>query len=111
MLNLKQDNIIMEITKSFLAINAVVNKANSMELPGYLKQMMKIFEDSGGTPIARYKVVENIAGDRAPEMIAIISFPDAQTIKDMIEGEGYKALGEKRSRIFEHLDLVICAGL
>ena len=96
---------------SILMINAVVNKMNKAELQDYLSQMMLVFKANGGRAVARYRAVENIVGDDSPEMIAIISFPDPQTIKDMINGEGYKKLAEMRSRVFEKLNLVICSGL
>ena len=96
---------------SILVINAVINKENKTELQGYLNQMMQIFKDNGGKPIARYKTVEILVGNNSPEMIAIISFKDSETIKEMINGEDYKSLSELRSRVFKKLNLVICSGL
>ena len=96
---------------SILVINAVINQENKAELQGYLNQMMQVFKDNGGKPVARYKAVENLLGDNSPEMVAIISFPDSQTIKDMINGEDYISLTELRSRVFEKLNLIICSGL
>lgn len=118
---------ILKITLLFISILISINMAsaqvktenssiliineNKAELQDYLSQMMQVFKDNNGKPIARYNAIENIVGDDSPEMIAIISFPDSQTIKDMINGENFKRLGEMRSRVFERLNLVICSEL
>ena len=40
---------------SILVINAVVNKENKVESQDYLSQMVQIFKDNLGKPVARYK--------------------------------------------------------
>lgn len=42
---------------SVLVINEIVNKEHKAELHKYLRQMMQVFEDNGGKPVARYKAV------------------------------------------------------
>ena len=97
--------------KTVLVINAVVNQEHNHELQGYLSQMMQIFKDNGGKPVGRYKTIEKIKGSQAPEMIAIISFENAETVKNMLESDQYKSLHELRERVFSDLNIVICTEL
>ena len=97
--------------KTVLVIIAVVNQEHKQELQGYLAQMMQIFKDNGGKPVGRYKTIEKIKGSQAPEMIAIISFENAETLKNMLEGDQYKSLSELRERVFSDLKIVLCTEL
>ena len=97
--------------KTVLVINAVVSQEHKHELQSYLSQMMQIFKDNGGKPVGRYKTIEKIKGSQAPEMIAIISFENAETVKNMLEGDQYKSLHELRERVFSDLKIVICTEL
>ena len=97
--------------KTVLVINSIVNQEHKQELQGYLAQMMQIFKDNGGKPVGRYKTIQKIIGSQAPEMIAIISFENAETIKNMLEGDQYKSLSELRERVFSDLNIVLCTEL
>ncbi len=97
--------------KTALVINAVVNQEHKQELQGYLAQMMQIFKDNGGKPVGRYKTIEKIKGSQAPEMIAIISFKNSETVKKMLEGDEYKSLSKLRERVFNDLKIVLCTEL
>ncbi|MEO9802667.1 MAG: DUF1330 domain-containing protein [Reichenbachiella sp.] len=101
----------MSQENAVLVINAIVNKANMAEVPEYLGSVMKIFGQHGGKPIGRYKTTESISGDDSPEMVAILEFPSAETIKAMVSGSEFQSLGEQRSRVFSKLNMVICSGM
>jgi uncharacterized protein (DUF1330 family) len=92
--------------KTVLVINAIVNQEHKQELQGYLAQMMQIFKDNGGKPVGRYKTIEKIKGSQAPEMIAIISFKNSETVKKMLEGDEYKSLSKLRERVSNDLKIV-----
>ena len=94
-----------------LVINAVVDEEHKSELKGYLSQMMQIFKEYDGKPLARYKTIEKIKGSQAPEMIAIVSFENAEIIKTMLDGNKYKSLSELRERVFSVLKIVLCVEL
>ena len=101
-----------EVTnRTVLIINAVVDQEHKQELQGYLSQMMQIFRDNGGKPLGRYKTIEKIKGLQVPEMIAIVSFENAETIKKMLDGDEYKSLSELRERVFSVLKIVLCVEL
>ena len=101
----------MSENKAVLAINAIVNKEYMAELPDYLANVMQVFGKNGGKPVARYKTVEPLIGEQSPEMLAVIEFPNADTIKNMINGEDFQALAEVRARIFTKLNMMTCASL
>jgi len=91
-----------------LVINAIVNKENAAELQDYLARVMKIFGEYGGKPIGRYKTSEFILGEHSPEMIAMIEFPSANVIHELVAGADFQALGELRARVFSQLNMMIC---
>ena len=97
--------------RTVLVINAVVDEAHKSELKGYLSQMMQVFKENDGKPLERYKTIEKIIGSQAPEMIAMISFENTETIKTMLDGDKYKNLSELRERVFSDLKIVICTEL
>lgn len=101
-----------EVTnRTVLVINAVVDQEHKQELQGYLSQMMQIFRDNGGKPLGRYKTIEKIRGSQVPEMIAIVSFENAETIKKMLDSDEYKSLSELRERVFNDLKIILCVEL
>jgi uncharacterized protein (DUF1330 family) len=101
----------MENNKSYLIINAIVDKQHIEELQEYLDSVMKIFGANGGMPVGRYKTIQPVSGKDSPEMMAIIEFPDAQVIDEMVKGEDFHALDDMRERVFSKLNMMICAGM
>ena len=101
----------MEANKTFLVITAIVNKQNIAEVPEYLGSVMQIFGQNGGKPVGRYKTINSLVGDESPEMVAMIEFPDAEAIKNMINGKDFMALSEVRERVFKKLNMIICVGM
>ena len=101
----------MSENKTFLVMNAIVNKENMAELQDYLSSAMLVFGKNGGKPVGRFKTAEQLLGKDAPEMTAIIEFPDADTVKGMVKGEAFMALSEVRERVFSKLNMMICVGM
>ena len=81
------------------------------ELQTYLSSVMQIFGKNGGQPIARFRTAEQLLGTDSPEMMAMIEFPDADTIKSMVQGNEFMALAELRARVFTKLNMMICVGM
>ena len=101
----------MEANKTFLVITAIVNKQNIAEVPEYLGSVMQIFGQNGGKPVGRYKTINSLVGDESPEMVAMIEFPNAEAIKNMINGKDFMALSEVRERVFKKLNMIICVDM
>lgn len=98
----------MTDNKALLVINAIVNKENIAEMPTYLGSVMPIFAQNGGKPLGRYKGIEQLTGEQGPEMVALIEFPSAEVIRELVNGDEFKALDELRGRVFSKLNLTIC---
>jgi uncharacterized protein (DUF1330 family) len=98
----------MKENKTILAINAIVNKDNMVDVQSYLENIGALFAKNGGKPIARYKTVQDIIGNESPEIIGLFEFPSADAINQMIDGEDFIALAELRAKAFTKLNLVIC---
>ena len=94
--------------RTYLVITAIINKEHFAEVPVYMKEVVRIFAENGGKPLGRYKTIEKLSGDGAPETMAILEFSNQQTIDDMIDSEEYKSLADVRERIFDQLNMVIC---
>ncbi len=89
-------------------MTAIVNKENMAELPGYQASTMKVITAHGGKPVSKFKVEESLSGDDSPEMLVVMEFPSAKSIKAMVEGEDFQALSELRARVFSKLNLMTC---
>lgn len=95
-------------SKTLLVINAIINKENMEEFQSYLGKIMPVFAKNGGKPIAKYKTVEQLIGEESPEMIAIIEFPNAEVIKQLMKEDDFTALADSRAKAFTKLNLMIC---
>lgn len=98
----------MTDSKTHLIINAIVNKENIEELQSYLGKIMPVFAKHGGKPLAKYKTIDQLIGESSPEMIAIIEFPSADVIKQLIKEDDFTALANSRAKAFTKLNLMIC---
>lgn len=98
----------MTENKPLLVINAIINKVNMAEVQSYIGNMMPIFVKNGGTPVGRFKTIEQLAGEQGPEMVVIFQFSDATAIKEMVNGEAFKGLAENRAKAFSKLNMMIC---
>jgi uncharacterized protein (DUF1330 family) len=98
----------MSENKTFLVINAIINKENMADVQTYIESIMPVMGKNGGQPTGSYKTMEQLAGEASPEMISIIEFPSADAIREMVAGEEFVALAELRARAFSKLNLMIC---
>ena len=72
---------------------------------------MPVLASGGGIPVGRYRATEQVGGTDGPNSIAVLEFPSAQSIKDVLAGDGYNALNELRSEVFLRVDRMICAAM
>ena len=96
---------------SVLLINAIVDKNYQSELPGYLSSVMQVFGQHGGKPLARYKTLESLGGQNNPEMVAVLEFPNPESIKQVVKSDAFQALAETRARVFTQLNMMISTPL
>lgn len=101
----------MEESKTYLAITGTINKENMAEVPNYLGQVMQIFSANGGIPVGRYKTIEPLLEDESPDMMAMIEFPGADVIKEMVAGEEFTSLADLRAKVFSKLNMTIVGNM
>jgi hypothetical protein len=56
-------------------------------------------------------VTEQVSGTDGPRNVAILEYPRAQAIKDVVTGNGFDALNDLRAEVFLRLDLMISEAL
>lgn len=96
---------------AFLVITSTPNPAKMEQLQSYLKQIMPVLLSGGGKPVGRYKVIEQLVGTDGPKSVAVLEYPSAQAINDVVDSDGFVALNELRSEVFERVDLMIAEAL
>ncbi len=99
----------MSDNKTFLIVNAVPNMEDMQSFQSYLTQIVDIFIKFGGSNMQRFKTVEQIMGQGGIKAIAILEFPDAQSIKNMFASDEFNALNDLRRKAYkQEVDLMIC---
>ena len=94
--------------KAYLIVNAIPNTGDIPSFQSYLSQIIGIFTKFGGTNMQRFKTTEQVMGQGGIKTIAIVEFPDAQSIRDMIASEDFHSLDELRKKAFaREVDLMI----
>lgn len=94
--------------KTYLIVNAIPNTGDISSFQSYLSQIIGIFIKFGGTNMQRFKTTEQVMGQGGIKAIAVVEFPDAQSIRDMIASEDFHSLDELRKKAFaREVDLMI----
>ncbi len=50
---------------------------------------MPILMAGGGKLVGRYKITEQLVGDDGPKLMAILEYPNAHAVNDLIDGEAF----------------------
>jgi uncharacterized protein (DUF1330 family) len=93
--------------KSLLIVNAVFNSNEREAFTYYSENSSRIFKNAGGKLVAKYKVMQNIIGDKNLQVVVILEFPTDQAIRDVFESEAYKKLLPFRNKAFTELEAFI----
>jgi len=91
----------------FLIINATPNPEKMPAVQSYLSQIMPVLTGAGGKPVGRYRVTKQFLGESGPKMMALLEFPNEESVTDMINGEAFAALADLRTEAFAKLDLMV----
>ncbi len=102
----------MTTNKTFLIVNAVPNTDDMASFQSYLSQIVGIFMKFGGSGMQRWKTVEQVMGHGGIKAIAVIEFPSADAIREMMASEEFNALNDLRKKAYrQEVDLMICEPL
>ncbi|MBK9105134.1 MAG: DUF1330 domain-containing protein [Saprospiraceae bacterium] len=98
--------------KTYLIVNAIPNTGDIPSFQSYLSQIIGIFTKFGGTNMQRFKTTEQVMGQGGIKAIAVVEFPDAQSIRDMVASEDFNGLNDLRKKAYiQEVDLMICETL
>ncbi|PZC44730.1 MAG: Uncharacterized conserved protein, DUF1330 family [Chloroflexi bacterium] len=101
----------MSDSTAYLVVTSVPNPGKMEQMQNYTSQVMPLLIKGGGEPVARYGVIEQLNGEGGPKSIAVVKFPSAQAIKDVLSSDESKALGSLRDEVFSRVDVMICSAL
>lgn len=93
--------------KSLMIVNAVLNPNEKEAFAYYSEHSSLLFKNAGATPVGKYKVAQNIVGDKKLHVVVIMEFPSSQAIIDVFESEAYKKLLPYREKSFTALEVFI----
>jgi uncharacterized protein (DUF1330 family) len=92
---------------TFLIITAIPNPDKMESVQAYLSQVMPVLMAAGGKPVGRYRVTRQIVGEGGPKMMALLEYPNEQSITDLVDAEAFIALADLRNEAFSQLDLMV----
>lgn len=95
------------LEKSLVIVNATPNLEAQEAYEYYVSNAGPIFKKFGGTTFAKYKISETIVGTQTTQVVAIMQFPNNETIKNALNSEAYKALLPYRDKAFKELSVFI----
>jgi uncharacterized protein (DUF1330 family) len=72
-------------------------------LARYAAVVMPLIEAAHGVVLGRGVLRERLVGDAAPEFIAVMRFPDAESARGMLASAEYRAVVPDRERAFAEL--------
>ena len=101
----------MSTGKTFLLIHATPNPENMDLMQEYLSKMMPVFGKNQGEMVSRFKVTEQLVGDGHTKMVAVLSFPDPETVRTLVASNEYKEHAELRAKVFLKLELLLSESL
>jgi uncharacterized protein (DUF1330 family) len=93
--------------KTFLLATGKINKENMHLLPDYSKRTQELMTKGGGKMVSVFMVSESILGDNIPATLAVLEFPDADSIKKVVESEAYKEGIPTRDKCFTELNYFV----
>ncbi|MBE7636222.1 DUF1330 domain-containing protein [Sneathiella sp. P13V-1] len=71
---------------------ASVTVKNPEKMAEYAAAAAKTFTAFGGEPLLKGKRVEDLAGSADHQMVAIVKFPDSNSLKGWYQSDAYQAL-------------------
>ncbi len=95
-------------SKTFLIIEATANQENLEAFKSYLSTAPVITKKYGGEAVAKYNVETVLDEGDKPGVIAVMSFPDRESIDGLFNDPEYKKLIPLRDLGFSKIRYFIC---
>ena len=88
---------------AILTTIGTLSPEGSDALARYASVVIPLIEAAKGTVLARGTFRESLVGDDAPQFIAVMQFPDAQSIHAMMSSAAYRAAVPDREQAFQDI--------
>lgn len=93
----------------FLVVEATPNLSNQDELNAYSSLAPVLMKKHGGTPVSRYVVESKIGAGEHPKAIAVISFPNKESVDNfLVKDPEYQKLIPLRNEAFSEIHFYVC---
>ena len=90
--------------KTTLVVTATPNPAEMPAVQAYLKGVMPLLMDAGGTPIKRLKVANTIHGEPSG-MVLVMDFDSEEAVTEMFESDAYASRVPVRDQGFSEMNI------
>lgn len=88
---------------AILTTIGTLNPDGSDALDRYASVVVPLIEAAHGIVLCRGTFREAIVGDDGPEFIAVMQFPDAESVRTMMGSAAYRAAIPDRQRAFQEI--------
>jgi uncharacterized protein (DUF1330 family) len=93
--------------KTFILATGKINPENKHLLPEYSAKTAELMTKGGGGMVSVFMVEEAIFGNNIPQTLPVMEFPDAESIKKVVNYEEYKEGISTRDKCFTELNYFI----
>jgi uncharacterized protein (DUF1330 family) len=91
--------------KATMIVSGIINVNEKEAYTSYVESTGPIFKKSGSNPIAKYPISQVLFGNDEIEFLAIMEFPNLETIQGVFNSEAYKKLLPIREKAFKKLNI------
>lgn len=96
--------------KATLVVTATPNPNEMPSVQAYLKAVMPLLMQAGGSLVKRQKVGQVISG-RASGMVLVMDFGAAEAVTDLFASEAYAELVPVRDRGFTEMNILVAGDM
>lgn len=89
-----------------LVVTGTPNPSEMEAVQSYLKGVMPLLMEAGGTLVKRLKVAQVVNG-RPSGMVLVMDFPSERDVEGLFASDEYQALIETRDKGFSEMNMLI----
>lgn len=88
-----------------------LNAGGEQHLERYAQMVIPLLSACGAQVRGRYKGIEALVGDSVLDLVAVIDFPNRETMKDFLASDAYQAALAHRNQAFQSISSFACETL
>ncbi len=93
-----------------LVVTGTPNPSEMESVQVYLKSVMPLLMESGGTLVKRLKVAKVVNG-RPSGMVLVMDFPSEEAVSNLFSSDAYEALVGIRDKGFTEMNMLIASDM